>query len=210
MGKLIERRFSQHSPSLVNQHPMRLAILILLSSVTFSPFTQAQEIPPTAVLVGQPYIHFDKVDFINTVPIKNFKCLVHGENVQREPACEYYSANIQFNSSPLYFQNSVQTTPMVKLCFKEVTRVSYPRKYEPSESYSLWFNQWGANIISNAPMGENIYNIESKLDAPKSQGFVSGEGFDPTRPPISTAPKHAITQIYLYDCDIEYDGKSYN
>ena len=164
----------------------------------------AQELPPAAILVGQPYAYADMIDFDKTIPIKNFECLYYGQNWQRQLTCEVYKADFYFNTSP-YFNLFPENAP-VKLCFKEVTRVSYPRQYKADESYSVRYDKGYAHIISDAP--------DASLGVSKSahkDGFPSGDMPATHRAAIAAkGPKHASTEIYISNCDNVGEDNRYN
>ena len=92
---------------------------------------QAQELPPLAILLGQPYIINEGDLFKDALYISDFECLVEGKNWQREAACDYYSAIIS--------ERKAREKSAKKVCFKESTRVSNPKRYLPDETYRLTY-----------------------------------------------------------------------
>lgn len=177
---------------------------------------EAQELPPAAIFVEQPYIFNEGGLFNNALYIHNFKCLVKGLNVQREEACDYYQAIISETSQPLA---SSQT-----ICFKESTRVFYPRQYLPDERYRLVYysektrehlypDELYHSYATQRPKMEPypIGRIISQTPMPnKDSELHTSIGFQSGRKVWEGLPRHHITDIVIYDCSTPYDGKSYN
>ena len=114
--------------------------------------------------------------------ISDFECLVHGKNIVSKPACDYYKAVV---SGP-------QTSGKIsgEICFKELTPVSVPREYK----------------------AKTIYRFIIETDRHEHDGFVGT-----TLARILSHPEvdystlwYVTTTVALYDCDVPYDGKSYN
>jgi len=118
--------------------------------------------------------------------ISGFECLVHGENTVGKPACDYYKAQV---SGP---QASGKISG--EICFKELTSlISEPREYKAETIYSLI--------------------VEPKQGNPgrKFEGVTFARILSlPTLPDGQTTLWYVTTTVALYDCDIPYDGKSYN
>lgn len=145
----------------------------------------SQELPPGSSIPDKTYELVTEY-LLNGVPyISGFECLVHGKNIVREPACDYYKAVV---SSSLMISKTSE-----EICFKELTSVSVPREYEAETIY---------RIITETKLGRQGGDFEGVTLA----RILSL----PELPEWKTTLWYETTTVALYDCDIPYDGKSYN
>lgn len=195
---------------------IRALTFTLIASTLIIPLGRAQELPPLAILLGQPYIIDEGVLFENALYISEFECLVQGLNWQREKACDYYQAVVSENRQPSLLSETI--------CFKESTRVSYPRQYVHDRTYRLvyytkksrehpYFDELYHSYATQRPKMDPypIGQIISQTPMPdvdpalhSSKGFKSGQEI------WDGPPRHHVTDIVVYDCSTPYDGKSYN